>query len=71
MNVISAKKPSPRVLPLHDTGEFTLGRNPMNAMSVGKLSMIPQPLGVMGELTSQRSPMTVVSVEMPSGPSPP
>lgn len=71
MNAISAKKPSPRVLPSHGTGEYTLGRNPTNAVPVGKLSMTPPPLGVMQELTSQRSPLTAVSVEMHSEPSPP
>lgn len=71
MNVISVRKPSPQVLLLHGTGEYTLGRNPMNAMSVGKLSMIPQPLGVMQELTSLRSPLIAVNVEMHSEPSPP
>ena len=46
MNVISARRPSPQVLPSHGTGEYILGRSPMSAVPVGRLSMTPQPSGV-------------------------
>lgn len=61
LSVTSVGKPTVQTLTSHDTREFTLGRSPMNAMTVEKPSEIVHFSDNMEEFIHGTNPTNVIS----------